>query len=106
MGTKPITDATFATEVLKSDIPVVVDFWAEWCAPCKKIAPLLEEISNEMAGKLKIVSLDIDTNPATVREQAVLSAPTLKIYKDGEAVAEIIGAKPKSELVRRFEAAI
>lgn len=106
MGTKPITDATFATEVLQSDIPVVVDFWAEWCAPCKKIAPLLEEISNEMADKLKIVSLDIDSNPATVRDQAVLSAPTLKIYKNGEAVAEIIGAKPKSELVRRFEAAI
>ncbi|MGH3715447.1 MAG: thioredoxin [Micromonosporaceae bacterium] len=106
MATNPITDASFATEVLQSDIPVVVDFWAEWCAPCKKIEPLLREISQEMAGKIKIVSLDIDTNPNTVREQGVLSAPTLKVFKGGQAVAEIVGAKPKSELVKRFEAAI
>ena len=106
MGTKPITDATFATEVLQSDIPVVVDFWAEWCAPCKKIAPLLDELAGEMAGKLKIVSLDIDSNPGTVRDQGILSAPTLKVFKNGEAVAEIVGAKPKSELKKRFEAAI
>lgn len=106
MASNPITDATFATEVLQSDIPVVVDFWAEWCAPCKKIAPLLDEISQEMAGKIKIVSLDIDTNPNTVRELGVLSAPTLKIFKNGEPVAEIVGAKPKSVLVKQFEAAI
>ncbi|MGH3728987.1 MAG: thioredoxin [Micromonosporaceae bacterium] len=106
MGTNPITDATFASEVLESDTPVVVDFWAEWCLPCKKIAPILDEISQEMAGKLKIVSLDIDHNPNSVREQGILSAPTLKIYRNGEAVGEIVGAKPKSELVRRFEDAI
>jgi thioredoxin 1 len=102
----PTTDASFAADVLQSDLPVVVDFWAEWCAPCKKIDPLLEEISKEMAGKLKIVSLDIDHNPNTVREQGVLSAPTLKVFKNGEAVAEIVGAKPKSVLVEKFEAAI
>ncbi|HEX2417225.1 MAG TPA: thioredoxin [Micromonosporaceae bacterium] len=106
MGTKPITDATFASEVLQSDVPVVVDFWAEWCAPCKKIAPLLDEIEAEMAGRLKIVSLNIDENPNTTREQGILSAPTLKIFKGGEPVFEIVGAKPKSELVKRFEAAI
>jgi thioredoxin 1 len=102
----PTTDASFATDVLQSDLPVVVDFWAEWCAPCKKIDPLLEEISKEMAGKLKIVSLDIDHNPNTVREQGVLSAPTLKVFKNGEPVAEIVGAKPKSVLVEKFEAAL
>ena len=106
MALNPTTDASFAADVLQSDLPVVVDFWAEWCAPCKKIDPLLEEISKEMAGKLKIVSLDIDHNPNTVREQGVLSAPTLKVFKNGEAVAEIVGAKPKSVLVEKFEAAI
>ncbi len=106
MALNPTTDASFATDVLQSDLPVVVDFWAEWCAPCKKIDPLLEEISKEMAGKLKIVSLDIDHNPNTVREQGVLSAPTLKVFKNGEPVAEIVGAKPKSVLVEKFEAAL
>ncbi|MGH3661660.1 MAG: thioredoxin [Micromonosporaceae bacterium] len=106
MSSKPITDATFDAEVLQSDIPVVVDYWAEWCAPCKKIAPLLDEISEEMAGKIKIVSLDIDKNPDTTRAQGVMAAPTLKIYKNGDTVAEIVGAKPKSELVRHFEAAL
>ena len=106
MAVKPITDATFASEVLESDIPVVVDFWADWCLPCKKIAPVLEEISEEMAGKIKIVSIDIDQNPTTVSEQGIRSAPTLKIFKNGEPVDEIIGAKPKSTLVEKFEAVL
>ncbi len=106
MGTTTVTDATFATEVLKSDKPVLVDFWAEWCAPCRKISPILEEIATEMADRIKVVKINADENPQTVRAYQVMSLPTLTIFRSGEPVKSVIGAKPKSELVRHIESAL
>lgn len=107
MGTtKTVTDATFQEDVLQSGKPVLVDFWAEWCAPCKKVSPLLEEIATEMSGQLEIVKLNADENPETVRSYKVMSLPTLKIFKDGEPVRDIVGARPKGELVRLIESAL
>jgi thioredoxin 1 len=101
-----VTDATFESDVLKSDKPVLVDFWAEWCAPCRKVEPLLAEIEREMGDKLAIVKMDIDLNPQTVMAYRVMSAPTLTIFKDGEPVNSVTGAKPKGDLVRFIESAI
>ena len=100
-----VTDATFASEVLQSDTPVLVDFWAEWCAPCLRVAPVLEEISREMAGKVKIVKLDIDANPNTARDYRIMSVPTLTVFRDGQPVKSVAGARPKSDLVRMIESA-
>ena len=98
MPTVTTTDNDFTTEVLESDLPVVVDFWAEWCGPCKVIGPALEEISEEMAGKVKIVKVDIDENPQTPMQYGVRGIPTLLIFDKGEVKAEKIGAAPKSKL--------
>ncbi|WDZ86018.1 thioredoxin [Micromonospora cathayae] len=107
MGTTTaVTDANFATDVLKSDKPVLVDFWAEWCVPCRKVAPLLEEIANEMGDQVRIVKLNIDENPETARAYRVMSVPTLTVFKDGEPVQSIAGAKPKGELVKLIQAAL
>ena len=107
MGTtKAVTDASFDEEVLKSDKPVLVDFWAEWCAPCRKVSPLLEEIATEMSDRLEIVKLNADENPETVRNYRVMSLPTLTIFKGGEPVKQVIGARPKGELVRLIESAL
>jgi thioredoxin 1 len=106
VATTVVTDATFTDEVLKSDQPVLVDFWAEWCTPCRKISPLLEEIATEMAGRIKIVKMNADENPKTVRAYQVMSLPTLTIFRNGEPVKSVIGAKPKGELVRQIESAI
>ena len=92
------TDATFEQEVLKSDTPVLVDFWAEWCGPCKMIGPSLEDISKEMDGKLKIVKLNIDENPMVPTKYGVRSIPTLLLFKDGQVAATKIGAVPKKSL--------
>ncbi|GAB3148628.1 thioredoxin [Micromonospora sonneratiae] len=105
-ATKAVTDASFVGDVLQSDKPVLVDFWAEWCQPCRKVAPLLEEIAGEMADKIKIVKLNIDENPETVRAYRVMSAPTLTIFKGGEPVHSVVGAKPKSALIKMIEDAI
>lgn len=106
MGTnKPVTDATFASEVLRSDKPVLVDFWAEWCAPCRKVEPLLEEIATEMAGKVSIVKLNIDENPETARAYRVMSVPTLTVFRGGEPVNSVAGARPKGDLIRLIESA-
>jgi thioredoxin 1 len=104
--TTAVTDANFATDVLKSDKPVLVDFWAEWCVPCRKVAPLLEEIANEMGDQVRIVKLNIDENPETARAYRVMSVPTLTVFKNGEPVQSIAGAKPKGELVKLIQAAL
>ncbi len=107
MGTtKAVTDATFISEVLQADTPVLVDFWAEWCGPCLRVAPVLEEIAKEMGDKVKIVKLDIDANPNTARDYQVLSVPTLSVFKGGERVASVAGARPKGDLVRLIESAL
>ena len=98
MSTQKITDATFEQEVLKSAEPVVVDFWAEWCGPCRMIAPALEEIAAEMKGKIKVVKLNIDENPTVASKLGIRSIPTLIIFKDGKPAATQVGALPKSKL--------
>ena len=98
MTTHKADNSNLETEVLKSDIPVVVDFWAEWCGPCKMIAPSLEEISNEMEGKVKIAKLNMDENPELAAQYGVRSIPTLLMFKDGEPVAIQVGAAPKNKL--------
>lgn len=103
---KVVTDATFSRDVLKSDKPVLVDFWAEWCLPCRKVDTLLAEIEGEMADRVEIVKLNIDENPQTTLAYRVMSVPTLTIFKDGEPVKSINGARPKSDLVRMIEAAL
>ena len=105
-STKTVTDATFAEDVLTSDKPVLVDFWAEWCMPCRKVSPLLEEIANEMADRVNIVKMNIDENPETTRAYRVMSVPTLTIFKGGQPVQSLAGAKPKGDLVRFIESAI
>ncbi|GII63342.1 thioredoxin-1 [Sphaerisporangium krabiense] len=103
---KSVTDATFEAEVLKSDKPVLVDFWAEWCGPCRQVAPILQEIATEHADKLSIVKINIDENPETPRDYGVLQIPTLNVYKGGEVVKQIIGAKPKAMLLRELDGVI
>ena len=98
MPTMKTTDADFAADVLASDLPVLVDFWAEWCGPCKAIGPALEEISEVMGDKVKIAKLNIDENPSTPQTYNVRGIPTLLIFKNGEVAAEKIGAMPKSAL--------
>jgi thioredoxin 1 len=98
MGVAKVSDANFETEVLKSSEPVVVDFWAEWCGPCKMIAPALEEIANSLAGKVKIVKLNVDENPATASKYGIMSIPTLMLFKNGELASRQIGAAPKAKL--------
>lgn len=103
---KVVTDASFREDVLEADKPVLVDFWAEWCIPCRKISPLLEQIADEMAGQVDIVKINADENPETVRSYQVMSLPTLTIFKGGEPVRQVVGAKPKRELVRLIESAL
>jgi thioredoxin 1 len=100
--TRAVTDATFEDEVLKSDKPVVVDYWAEWCGPCRQVAPVLEEIATEHADKIEVVKLNVDDNPETSRRYRILNIPTLSVFKDGEVVKEIVGARPKSALLREL----
>lgn len=104
--TKAVTDASFVSDVLQSDKPVLVDFWAEWCAPCKKVSPLLEEIAGEMGDRVHIVKLNIDENPETARAYRVMSVPTLTVFKGGEPVQSVAGARPKGDLVKLIEAAL
>ena len=103
-NTTTTTDATFASDVLQSDKPVLVDFWAEWCGPCKMVAPVLEEIAGENAEKLKVVKLNIDENPGAARDYQIMSIPTMAVFSGGKIVKSIIGAKPKSAILRDLEA--
>ena len=98
MTTVSVTDATFAEEVTNSSIPVVVDFWAEWCGPCKQIGPALEELSNEMAGKVKIVKVNVDENPGSPAKFGVRGIPALFLVKDGKVVSNKTGAAPKAAI--------
>jgi thioredoxin len=102
----PVGDDDFEASVLKSDRPVLVDFWAEWCGPCKTIAPALEEIAGDMAGKLTVAKLNIDDNPHTPSKYGVKGIPTLIIFKNGQVAATKIGALPKSQLLQWLESVI
>ncbi|MEA2840194.1 MAG: thioredoxin 1 [Methylobacteriaceae bacterium] len=106
MSTAKVTDSTFDSDVLKSSEPVVVDFWAEWCGPCRMIAPSLEEIATEMKGKVKVAKLNIDENPAVAGKLGIRSIPTLMLFKDGKLASQKVGAAPKGELVKWINAAI
>jgi len=104
MATAKTSDASFQTDVLGATEPVVVDFWAEWCGPCRMIGPALEEISEEMQGRVKVVKLNVDENPATAAKFGVRSIPTLMIFKDGQLAAQKVGAASKGDLARWIEA--
>ncbi|MCB1493864.1 MAG: thioredoxin [Rhodobiaceae bacterium] len=99
MATAQVTDATFATEVLNSDKAVVVDFWAEWCGPCKQLAPALDEIATEMQDTVKVVKVNIDENPDAPGRYGVRAIPTLMLFKDGQLASTQVGVQPKSRLV-------
>ena len=106
MGVGKVSDATFEAEVLKASGPVVVDFWAEWCGPCRLIAPALEEIAGTMGNKVKVVKLNVDENPATASKYEIMSIPTLMIFKNGRLASRQVGAAPKQKLEQWISAAV
>ena len=104
-ATKPVTDATFEADVLKSDKTVVVDWWAEWCGPCRQVSPILEEIASEH-DEIQVVKLNVDDNPLTSQQYGIMNIPTMSVFKGGEVVKEIVGAKPKSKLATELREVI
>jgi thioredoxin 1 len=101
-NTKIVTDASFAADVLQAEGPVLVDFWAEWCGPCKQVAPVLEEIAGEYAGKITIAKVNIDENPQIARDYQIMSIPTMSVYSGGQVVKSIVGARPKAAILREL----
>ncbi len=98
MATSPVSDATFENEVKKAEVPVLVDFWAEWCGPCRMVAPILEELSEEFGGRLKVVKLDVESNPQVAQAYNIRGIPALLLFKNGEVAGQKIGALPKHQL--------
>ncbi|RZO35887.1 MAG: thioredoxin TrxA [Rhodospirillaceae bacterium] len=106
MASKPVSDDSFETDVLGADGPVLVDFWAEWCGPCKQIGPSLEEISDEMGDAITVAKVNIDDNPMTPSKYGVRGIPTLMLFKDGEVAATKVGALPKGKLVEWIQSSV
>jgi thioredoxin 1 len=98
MATSPVSDATFESEVKKAELPVLVDFWAEWCGPCRMVGPILEELSEEFEGRIKIVKLDVDSNPQVAQSYNIRGIPALLLFKNGQVAGQQIGALPKHQL--------
>ncbi len=103
---RDVTDATFSKEVLNSTLPVLVDFWAPWCGPCRMVSPLVEELAGDFAGKMDFVKLNTDESPSTAMNYGIRSIPTLIIFKAGKPVSQVIGFRPKTELKKNIESAI
>jgi len=101
-----VTEDTFEQEVLKSDLPVLVDFWAEWCGPCRMVAPIVEELAGEYTGRLKVAKVDVDDNQRLAIRYQIMSIPTLGVFRGGEMIERIIGYMPKGEVKRRLEGAL
>lgn len=97
-----VTDATFADDVLKSDKPVIVDFWAEWCGPCRMVGPIIDQLGEEYGDKVKVLKLDVENNPATAMKYGITSIPAIYVFKDGEVAKQTVGAKPKAALEQEF----
>jgi thioredoxin 1 len=106
MATVKVTDSSFEADVIQSSEPVVVDFWAEWCGPCRMIGPALEDIANDMQGKVKIAKVNVDENPAIAAKYGIRSIPTLLLFKDGKQVNQKVGAAPKGDLQRWIQGSV
>jgi len=106
MAVEKVTDQNFEDDVVKASAPVIVDFWAEWCGPCRMVAPILEEVSGELGEKVKIVKLNVDENPQTASKYGIMSIPTLLLFKDGKIASRQVGAAPKAKLVQWINGSI